>query len=174
VPLEISGLCLLYVGVVLFVNGIWLMDKIHRREIVFIDTFVGLISFLVAVYLAFSAKADPFTIKLGALTFLFSGTYLWVAFNQHYQNDGRGLGWYSLFVAITASVVTMDNFIHASTPCDMWLAVSWGFWTVLWTMYFINLVTHKISQKILGISTIVTGIVSAWIPGYLILVGRLN
>nr|WP_272943126.1 AmiS/UreI family transporter [Pseudomonas putida] len=47
------GLVLLYVGAVLFINGIWLMGRITDREVAVINLFVGLLSLLVAVYLIF-------------------------------------------------------------------------------------------------------------------------
>ena len=56
-------------------------------------------------------QADsPDTVKAAALTLLFSLTYLWVGMNRLTGSDGRGLGWFSLFVAISVlpeAVVTL-------------------------------------------------------------------
>ncbi len=75
---------------------------------------MGTISFLVAAYLVFSI-ATPQSINAGALTFLFSCTYLWVAYNQYTNADGHGLGWYCLFVAATAIPITYSLYKNADT-----------------------------------------------------------
>lgn len=80
------GLILLYVGAVLFVNGIWLMERISGREVAVINALVGSLSLLVALYMIFLAGE----VRGGALTLLFAFTYLWVAANQWLGNDGRG------------------------------------------------------------------------------------
>ena len=57
---------------------------------------------------------DMFLCLCGAaLSLLFSLSYLWFAFNRLSAADGRGLGWFSLFVAITAVPVPVDT-LHLS------------------------------------------------------------
>ena len=73
------GLALLYVGAVLFLNGLWLMGHIQDREIAIINIFVGVLTIFVALSLAFGPGADAGSIKAAGLTLLFSFTYLWVA-----------------------------------------------------------------------------------------------
>ena len=46
------GLALLYVGAVLFLNGLWLMERVGDREISIINIFVGGLTLLIALYLA--------------------------------------------------------------------------------------------------------------------------
>ena len=94
------GFALLYVGAVLFLNGLWLMGHIADREIAIINIFSGLVTGSVAVYLAFGPAADAGSSKAAALTLLFTFTYLWVAYNRFQDVDGRGLGWFSLFVLL--------------------------------------------------------------------------
>ena len=103
------GLALLYVGAVLFLNGLWLMGHIGDREIAIINIFVGALTVLIALSLAFGSGADAGSIKAAGLTLLFSFTYLWVAYNRFNDVDGRGLGWFSLFVAITVVPVAIDT-----------------------------------------------------------------
>jgi hypothetical protein len=43
-------LALLYVGAVLFLNGLWLMDRIGDREIAIINIFVGGLTLLIALW----------------------------------------------------------------------------------------------------------------------------
>ncbi|OVZ00763.1 AmiS/UreI family transporter, partial [Pseudomonas aeruginosa] len=99
------GLVLLYVGAVLFLNAVWLLGKISGREVAVINFLVGVLSACVAFYLIFSAAAGQGSLKAGALTLLFAFTYLWVAANQFLEVDGKGLGWFCLFVSLTACTV---------------------------------------------------------------------
>ncbi len=87
------GLALLFVGAVLFLNGLWLTGRIGDREIAVINIFVGGLTLVVALYSAFGPGADAGSIKGAALTLLFTFTYLWVAYNRFNDVDGRGLGW---------------------------------------------------------------------------------
>ena len=97
------GLALFYVGAVLCLNGLWLIGRIGDKEIAVIDVFVGGITLLVALSLAFTPGADLASIRGAALTLLFTFTYFWVALNRYNGADGRGLGWSCLFVAVSRS-----------------------------------------------------------------------
>lgn len=91
------GLILLYVGAVLFVNGVWMLGHIQSREIAIMNIFTGGVGVFVAILAG--GEGD---FELAGYVLLFVFTYLWVAYNQFSAQDGRGLGWYCLFVALTA------------------------------------------------------------------------
>ena len=76
------GFVLLYVGAVLFLNGLWLFGKIEDREILVINVVSGVVTFAVSLAWAFGPSADAASIKGAALTILFSTTYFWVAYNR--------------------------------------------------------------------------------------------
>ena len=84
------GMALLYVGAVLFLNGLWLLGKIQDREIIVINVASGLITMCVALYSAFGPGADAGSIRGAALTFLFTITYFWVAYNRRTTWTGPG------------------------------------------------------------------------------------
>ncbi len=168
------GLALLYVGAVLFLNGLWLMDKIGDNEISIINIFSGLITFLIAMYLAFGPGADAGSIKAAGLTLLFTFTYLWVAFNRYSGADGRGLGWFSLFVAITVVPVAISTLGSATTTWDVWFGLCWAAWAVLWFMYFLLLAQKKQIAWVTGLVTSVQGVLTGWLPGYLLLDGYMG
>ncbi|PID59580.1 MAG: transporter [Gammaproteobacteria bacterium] len=164
------GFALLYVGAVLFLNGLWLLGKIEDREIAVINLLVGLITFIIVLRLAFfSADADPATVKAGALTLLFSFTYLWVAFNRYSGADGRGLGWFSLFVAITAVPVAIETLTGASTLWGYWFGLCWVAWAILWYLFFLLLARGKDIARTTGMVTVAEGVLTGWLPGYLLL-----
>lgn len=167
------GLALLFVGAVLFLNGLWLIGRIGDREIAVINIFVGGITLLVALYSAFGPGADAASIKGAALTLLFTFTYFWVAYNRFNDVDGRGLGWFSLFVAITVTPVAFDTLASAQSTWDVWFGLCWAAWAVLWFMYFLLLAQGKPILKATGHMTWIQGVLTGWLPGYLLLDGVL-
>jgi putative amide transporter protein len=168
------GLALFYVGAVLCLNGLWLLGRIGDKEIAVIDVFVGGITLLVALNLAFGSGADLASIKGAALTLLFTFTYFWVALNRYNGADGRGLGWFCLFVAITAVPVTFQTLQSATTTWGYWFGLCWGAWGILWLLFFVLLVMQKPIAKFVGVVTIAEGILTGWLPGFLLLNGFLK
>ncbi|SMC94632.1 AmiS/UreI family transporter [Primorskyibacter flagellatus] len=167
------GFLLLYVGVVLVLNSLWLAGKIEDREIVVINVVSGTAALLVALVLVFGSDADAGSIRAGSLTLLFATTYFWVAYNRLVAVDGRGLGWFSLFVSITIVPASLKALTTAQTTLDIWMGVNWALWAVLWFMYFLLLAMKRPILKATAAMTLLTGIVSGWIPGFLILDGLL-
>lgn len=167
----ILGFLLLWVGAVLFLNGLWLMGKIEDREIVVINVISGLVAGAVVVQSAFGAGADAASIRAAALTLLFATTYFWVAYNRWTGVDGRGLGWFSFFVAVTLVPVILRAYGSASSGAEIWLATNWLIWAVLWFMYFLLLALGKPILRQTALMTVFAGIVTGWLPGWLLLDG---
>ena len=168
------GLSLFYVGAVLILNGLWMLERIGDREISIINLFTGGLTLLVALRLAFGADADSASIRAAALSLLFSFTYLWVAYNRFTGADGRGLGWFSLFVAITAVPVAIDSLGQAASARDWWLGLSWAAWAVLWLLFFLLLALQKRIVRLTAAVAIGQGVFTGWLPGYLLLTGVLR
>jgi hypothetical protein len=187
---------LLYVGAVLLVNGIWILGSamaqpesadgpgrrayllIGNREIFIINVFTGAVGFLVAMFSIFRAapsSVGDLNIQFGGLVLLFAFTYLWVATNQVSGADGRGLGWFCLFVAITAlptAIIVLSGSKGHAWP--VWLGLNWVAWAVLWFLFFLLLALKMSIAKLVGVLTILVAIFTAWIPGYLLLLGYLS
>lgn len=163
------GLVLLYVGAVLFVNGIWLLGRIENREIAILNVFTGIVGLVVAVFAV--AQGDLASIQLAAYVLLFAFTYLWVAYNQYAGAEGSGLGWYCLFVAVTAVPVAIITLGQADSVFLTWLGLNWAAWAVLWFLYFLLLALKRPIQKVTAYVTSVEGIATAWVPGFLLLNG---
>ena len=66
----LAGLALFYVGAVLCGNGLWVLGRIGDKEIAVIDIFVGGITLLVALSLAFGPSADLASVKACTLLLL--------------------------------------------------------------------------------------------------------
>jgi hypothetical protein len=129
---------------------------------------------LVSLRLAFGADADLNSVRAAALTLLFTFTYLWVAFNRYNGADGRGLGWFSLFVAITVVPVALDTLANAGSVWDVWFGLCWAAWAILWFLFFLLLAMKKNIARFTGALTLLEGILTGWIPGYLLLTGVLR
>lgn len=171
------ALVLLYVGAVLFLNGIWLLGHIGNREIGVMNIFTGGIGFIAAVTaLILGAQNDDITfIALASYILLFAFTYLWVAINQYLNPDGRGLGWYCLFVALTAAPTSWVTLSAAGGQAWLtWLGANWAAWAVLWFLYFLLLAQSLPITRLAGYVTIFEGIMTAWVPGYLLITGYLT
>ena len=181
---------LLYVGGVLFLNGIWLIGqtpetkessslRIANKEIAVINVFTGVLGFLVAIYAIFLGGARPQveveSVAFGGYVLLFAFTYLWVAINQYIGADGRALGWYSLFVAITAlptGAVLLSE--AAGHPWTIWLGLNWLAWSVLWLLFFLLLALQWPIARLTGYVAALEGILTAWLPAWLLFNGYLE
>lgn len=169
----LTPLALLFVGAVLVLNGIWMTGRIQDREIVLINLVTAFITACVAGVSAFGAT-DMLAVKSAALTLLFTTTYLWVAYNRIAEVDGRGLGWFSLFVAITVVPVALQDSLAATTAVELWLGLSWAVWAVLWFMFFLLLALEKPIQRLTAGVTLLTGVFTGWLPGVLLLLGYVS
>lgn len=169
----LTGLVLLYVGAVLILNGLGMFGRISDREIGLFNLFVGSLTLLVALQQAFGRGADADSIKSAALSLLFAFTYLWVAFNRFSGVDGRGLGWFSLFVALTAMPVALDTLRDANSVWGLWLGLSWALWAILWLLFFLLLALQKPVARITAHVSIFSGLTTGWLPGYLLLTGAM-
>ena len=96
---------------------------------------------------------------------------MWLAANRFTGVDGRGLGWFSLFVAITAVPVSADTLLNAQNTADVWLGLSWEAWAILWLLFFLQLVLRKPVTRIAAWLAMGEGVLTGWLPGYLLLTG---
>jgi putative amide transporter protein len=195
------ALVLLYVGAVLVINGVWILGAasaqpvparaegaavesarrefliLGNREVAVMNIFTGILGFLVAMFSVLRAKpgsAGIPDIEFGAFVLLFAFTYLYVGVNQFLGADGRALGWYCLFVAVTAlptAAITLAS--SQGHPWLVWLGIDWAAWAVLWFLYFLLLAVQRPIGRLTGIVTILQGVLTAWIPAYLLLAGYL-
>jgi len=69
---------LLFVGAVLFINGIMLLGWVDAKSAVAINFFVGGLQIITPTYLIFTANGNADTILSAAGLYLFAFTYLYV------------------------------------------------------------------------------------------------
>ncbi|MDY5185005.1 AmiS/UreI family transporter [Helicobacter trogontum] len=157
------GLILLYVAIVLISNGICRISNINGKTTAVMNIFVGLLSVVVNIIAIIQGE-----FYAAATGLLFGFTYLFIACNILFNLDLRAFGWYSLFVTINsipaAYLSYKDDVVHIS------FTVIWLAWGVLWLTGFIECVL-KIELKFVPYLAIFEGILTAWIPAWLLLTG---
>ena len=163
------GIVLLYVGIVLINNGIARITDVDPKSTSAMHVFVGLLSLTVNIitiihgdFNIINGIGDFYSAATGLL---FGFTYLFVAANGIFNLDNRLYGWYSLFVAINTIPAA---WIEYSVNGDWKMAVIWILWGILWLTGFIESVLKK-ELKFVPYLAVFEGIVTAWIPGFLIL-----
>jgi putative amide transporter protein len=165
----VASVGLLFVGAVLFINGVMLLGWIDARSAAPMNFFVGGLQIITPLYLIFTANGDADTILAASGLFLFSFTYLYVAVNLTWDLDGTGLGYFCLFVAITALVFSALNFTRFADPA---FGVIWLYWAFLWTLFFLLLGRRREGiGRYTGAVCAIQGWVTAWIPAFLLLTG---
>jgi putative amide transporter protein len=158
---------LLYVGAVLFINGLLLIGVVEGRAAAPINLFVGALQVVTPTYLIFTANGDPRAILAASGLYLFGFTYLYVGIGLLAGLDTTGVGWFSLFVAVTALGYSYANFAILG---DRPFGVIWLYWAFLWALFFVLLgLKHEWLTTYTGWVTIIQSWVTAAIPAFLLL-----
>ncbi len=158
---------LLYVGAVLFINGLLLLGAVEGRAAAPINLFVGALQVVTPTYLIFTANNDPAAILAASGLYLFGFTYLYVGINLLAGLDTTGVGWFSLFVAVVALGYSWANFAILG---DSAFGVIWLYWAFLWALFFVLLgLKHEWIGRYTGWVTIIQAWVTAAIPAFLLL-----
>lgn len=163
-------LSLLFVGAVLLLNGLWMLGRIADREIVVINFATAGLTGMVAL-LGMIHSVDTGGVRDAALTLLFTLTYLWVGVNRLTGADGRGLGWFSLFVSVSVVPEAIRTLGAATGPMDVWLGLCWVAWSGLWFLFFLTLALALPLQRQTAQATIASGLLTAWLPAMAMLYG---
>jgi putative amide transporter protein len=158
---------LLYVGAVLFLNGLLLIGVVESRAAAPMNLFVGTLQVVTPTYLIFTAAGDPLQILAASGLYLFGFTYLYVGINLLAGLDTTGVGWFSLFVAVAAVGYSYANFQILG---DLPFGVIWLYWAFLWALFFVVLgLKREALTRYTGWVTIIQGWVTAAIPAFLLL-----
>jgi putative amide transporter protein len=131
----VNNVGLLYVGAVLFVNGLMLLGRVPPRSAAVLNLFVGTMQCVVPTVMLIQADGDAAIVVAASGLYLFGFTYLYVGINNLAGLEPQGLGWFSLFVAAAAVVYAALSFI-AGDPA---FGVIWLSWSALWFLFFLVL-----------------------------------
>lgn len=159
---------LLYVGAVLFINGLMLIGRIPGKSAAIFNFFVGGMQVIFPTLIILRAGDDLGVIFGAAGLYLFGFTYLYVGILQITGISGEGLGWFSVFVAACAVVIGGILF----TRGDPVFGVIWLIWAALWLMFFLVLALYKEHLGVMtGWFTIFVAIITGAIPAFFLLTG---
>jgi putative amide transporter protein len=166
----VADVGLLYVGAVLFINGIASLGWMTAREAAPLNLFVGGLQVLTPTVLLIMEMPDDRSVFAASGLYLFGFTYLWVGWHGLVGGSNRGLGWFSLFVAICAVVYSIDSFVNDDDPA---FGVIWLVWAVLWLLFFLILALGREQLTApTGVFTVVVAFVTAAVPAFLLLLGH--
>ena len=160
---------LMFVGAVLFVNGLLLLGKIDSKGAGVFNLFVGALQTAIPFFLIATATSAS-DILLDSGIFLFGFTYLYVGIGSLAGFQPVGLGWYSAWVALMAAAFGITNIVkfHDATIGLLWLQ-----WSVLWGLFWLVLglgVTRLTAFT--GWLTLILSFTTCTIPGFLLLLGE--
>lgn len=163
-----SSVGLLFVGSVLFINGLLFLGKIDAQGAAVFNLFVGALQVAVPFYLIATAKT-PNDILQSAGIFLFGFTYLYVGIVNLAGFKSDGIGWYSLWVAALATGFGLTTILrfHDTPTGLLWLQ-----WAVLWGLFWVVLAlgVERLTATA-GWLTLILSLTTCTIPGFLLLLG---
>jgi hypothetical protein len=163
-----SSVGLLFVGAVLFMNGLLFLGKADAKGVAVFNLFVGGLQTAIPFYLIASAHT-PNDILQAAGIFLFGFTYLYVGIVNLAGFKADGIGWYSLWVAALATGFGLTEILRFNdTPTGL----LWLQWAVLWGLFWVVLalgVTRLTAPT--GWLTLILSMTTCTIPGFLFLLG---
>ena len=164
------GVCLLFVGIVLINNGICTLWNVNGKSAAIMNFFVGGLS----IFINFLNLVQGHYYAAGT-GLLFGFTYLFVGIMHLIPVDGRPFAVFSTFVAINAVVFGFIEGILGSPELNIepdirWAAI-WWLWAILWGSSFVTDILKKDLGRFVPFLQIFEGVVTAWIPGVLMLLG---
>lgn len=164
-----GALGLLFVGSVLLVNGLALLGRVDAAAAAPINLFVGALLVVVVLYLALPATDDLTPVFSAAGFLLFGFVYLYVGILNLTGHSATGVGWYCAWAAGVSLVIALVTFVRDG---DVKLGVLWLLWSLLFAMFFVVLgLGLKRFTVVTGWITVVESVITATVPGLLLLLG---
>jgi putative amide transporter protein len=161
---------LLYVGAVLFVNAMMLLGRVEARAAAVLNLFVGTLQVVLPTIALVMAGDHLPAITAAAGVYLFGFTYLYVGVGLLTGLDTTGVGWFSLFVSLSALVFSAVNFFDLR---DHPFGVIWLCWSFLWFLYFLVLgLKREELTRYTGWVTLVQAAGTTTLPAFLLLTGN--
>lgn len=161
---------LLYVGAVLFVNGLMMLGVVPPRSAAGLNLMVGGLQCVIPTILLTQAGGDAGAVLAASGLFLFGFTYLYVGIGNLANLEPQGLGWFSLFVAVAAVAYAMLAITVGNDPV---FGVIWLSWAVLWLLFFLVLGLGR--QELTGFtawSVILLSQPTCTVPAFLLMTGN--
>lgn len=133
---------LVFVGLILFINGLVSLDRIPARSAALLNLMVGSVQILLPTLIMVQAGSDTLLVNGAWPSYLFGMTYLLVGLNALCGFDTTAFGWFSAFVALIAVYKAL-----MSLDADPIFAVIWLSWALMWLCLFLQ---HALGVQRLG------------------------
>ena len=158
----------MFVGSVLYVNGLWLLGLIDARSAAVFNLLIGALEVVAGVYLTVTADSHD-QVFIASSIFLFAFTYLYVGVTTLADHSPSGLGWYCSWVAVMALAYSAAQFGHFHDPIFGMMWLSWAF---LWAVFYALLALGwQRLTRFAGWLALIESWITCAIPGFLILGG---
>jgi hypothetical protein len=164
-----SSVGLLFVGAVLFLNGLLFLGKADVKSVAVFNLFVGALQTVIPFYLIASAHTLNDILSVAGI-FLFGFTYLYVGIVNLAGFKPDGIGWYSLWVAVLATGFGLTTILrfHATPTGLLWLQ-----WAFLWGLFWVVLALGvQRLTALAGWLTLILSVTTCTVPGFLLLLGE--
>jgi hypothetical protein len=129
---------LLFVGIVLLVNGLVCLSVVPARSAAILNIFVGAMQVIMPTLIILQDTTDAAVLNSTWPTYLFGFTYLYYGLGILLNLEPQGLGWFSAFVAALAIYHSV-----LSIGPDPVFAVIWLTWAAMWTLFFLLMALGK-------------------------------
>lgn len=163
-----SSVGLLFVGAVLFLNGLLFLGRVDAKAVAVFNLFVGALQTAIPFYLVATAPSADAVLGSAGI-FLFGFTYLYVGIINLGGLSSDGLGWYALWVSVIAVGFGITNIVRFD---DVNTGLLWLQWSVLWGLFWAVLALGKEAlTPVAGWLAVIQSITTCTIPGFLGLLG---
>ena len=164
----VLGVYLLFVGIVLVINGLNRFYKLDPKSSAIMNAITGLI-IVAGCFINFAKANDTIAYQNVAAGLLFGFTYVFIAANNLFDLDWRPFGWFSFFIVIFAAYMA----VLSGQSGDFNFVYLWSAWGLLWLNGFLDIVVKiKSMGKIFPYLSIAEGVFAAFIPALLMLTDK--
>jgi len=171
---RLEGGILVYLGILFFLNSIFHLTKISKKEIAIGSIFLSALIALFSFFIIFGNLKDMYSIEIGGIALFFSCLYLWHDFNIIFNISHEGIGYFCLYFFILSVFLIIYTAVHITKLWGICLTASWVSWAFLLIMYYFMYVKKRNMGLFFGIYFVFISITSAWLPGILLLTGKLQ
>lgn len=171
--IRLEGSILIYLGMLFFLNSIFHLTQINKKEIVSGSIFLSILIMLFSFFIIFGNVKDKYSIEIGGVALFFSCLYLWHDFNIIFNISNEGIGYFCLYFFILCVLLVFYVAAQVVKPWSIWLIASLISWAFLLIMYYFMYVKKYNISKFFGIYFVFVSIASTWLPGVLLLTGKL-